>query len=58
LVEEENQDIPQLPNVENDILTADFIEEEVSEAIMDMEKNKAPGLDGFLAEFYQIFGQF
>jgi hypothetical protein len=55
LVEEENQDIPQLSNVVNDILTADFTEEEVSEAIMNMEKNKAPGLDGFPAEFYQTF---
>jgi hypothetical protein len=55
LVEEENQDIPQFSNVENDILTADFTAEEVSEAIMNMKKNKAPGPGEFPAEFYQTF---
>ena len=38
---------------ENSILIADFTEKEVHEAIMQMEKNKAPGPDGFPAEFYQ-----
>jgi hypothetical protein len=50
-----NADIPQLSNEENDILIADFTVEEVYEAILNMEKNKAPGPDGFLAEFYQTF---
>ena len=53
LVETENQDMPQLSNEENEILTASFTEKEVHEAIMQMEKNKAPGPDGFPAEFYQ-----
>jgi hypothetical protein len=50
-----NVDIPQLSNEENDILTEDFTVEEVCEAIMNMEKNKAPGPDGFPTEFYQTF---
>jgi hypothetical protein len=50
-----NPDIPQLSNEENDILTADFTVEVVYEAILNMEKNKALGPDGFLAEFYQTF---
>jgi mannosylglycoprotein endo-beta-mannosidase len=48
-------DIPQLSVEENNILTADFTEKEVHDAIMQMEKNKAPGPDGFPAEFYQKF---
>ena len=48
-------DIPQLSSSENNILIADFTELEVYEAVMQMEKNKAPGPDGFPAEFYQTF---
>jgi mannosylglycoprotein endo-beta-mannosidase len=55
LLEDEIHDIPQLSQVENEILIADFTEEEVCEAIMNMEKNKAPGPDGFPVEFYQTF---
>jgi hypothetical protein len=47
--------IPQLSVEENKILVADFTEQEVHDAIMQMEKNKAPGPDGFPAEFYQSF---
>jgi hypothetical protein len=36
-------------------LTADFSEKEVHGTIMQMEKNKAPGPDDVLAEFYQKF---
>jgi len=46
-------DIPQLSREENDIIIADFTEKEVHDAIFQMELNKAPGPDGFLAEFYQ-----
>lgn len=46
-------DIPQLTPEENNLLTTAFTEEEVSEAISQIEHNKAPGPDGFLAEFYQ-----
>jgi hypothetical protein len=50
-----NGDIPKLTNQENNFLITDFTEKEVHEAIMQMEKNKAPGPDGFPAEFYQSF---
>ena len=46
-------DIPQLATDENDILTAPFSEKEVFEAISQMKNNKAPGPDGFPAEFYK-----
>ena len=48
-------DIPQLTQEENNILTADFLVKEVYEAISQMELHKAPGPDGFPAEFYKNF---
>ena len=48
-------DIPQVSAEENAFLTAPYTEEEVSQAIFQMEPNKAPGPDGFPAEFYQRF---
>jgi mannosylglycoprotein endo-beta-mannosidase len=48
-------DIKQISADENAILIAEFAEKEVFEAISQMEKNKAPGPDGFPAEFYQTF---
>ena len=48
-------DIPQVTDNENEILTSVFTEAEVREAIFQMEHNKAPRPDGFLAEFYQAF---
>ena len=48
-------DIPQVSEEENEVLVAPFSEEEVKMAIFDMEHNKAPGPDGFPAEFYQFF---
>ena len=53
--ESNNADIPQLTTEENSILTADFLVKEVYDAIFQMELNKAPGPDGFPAEFYQNF---
>jgi hypothetical protein len=55
MVESFNHDIPQLSQEENEILVKDFSEKEVFDAIMQMKKNKAPGPDGFPAEFYQTF---
>jgi exonuclease III len=49
------QDIPQVSEVENELLTAPFTEKEVHDAIFQMELNKAPGPDGFPAEFFQTF---
>jgi hypothetical protein len=37
----------------NVILTAEFSETEIHDAIMQMELNKSPGPDGFPAEFFQ-----
>jgi hypothetical protein len=54
-MEDRIKDIPQLSSEEKELLSADFTELEVMEAIMDMKKNKAPGPDGFPAEFYQVF---
>ena len=53
----ENQisDIPQVSQEENDVLVSEFTEAEVREAVFQMEHNKAPGPDGFPAEFYQVF---
>jgi hypothetical protein len=55
LYNDANSDIPQVSSEENVMLTADFTEEEVFEAISQMEHNKAPGPDGFPAEFFKIF---
>jgi hypothetical protein len=55
LIEDNNQDIPKLSVEENNLLTSPFTEKEVHEAISQMEHNKAPGPDGFPAEFYQKF---
>lgn len=46
-------DIPQLRTDENEILSAPFTEKEVFEAVTQMKQNKAPGPDGFPAEFYK-----
>jgi hypothetical protein len=54
-MEERVMDIPQLSQDENTFLIAPFSEEEVFEAISQMERNKSPGPDGFPAEFYQHF---
>jgi hypothetical protein len=48
-------DIPQVSGAENNFLTSEYSEEEVMKAIFQMEHNKAPGLDGFPAKFYQTF---
>jgi hypothetical protein len=34
---------------------APYSEEEIRKAVFQMEHNKAPGLDGFPAEFYHSF---
>ena len=47
------EDVPQLTASDNAILVAPFTEKEVFDAISQMENNKAPGPDGFPAEFYK-----
>jgi hypothetical protein len=46
-------DIVQVSQEENDLIIRPFTHEEIQEAVFQMEHNKAPGPDGFLAEFYQ-----
>ena len=53
LDESRTEDVPQLSAADNDILVAPFSEKEVFETIAQMKNNKAPGPDGFLAEFYR-----
>jgi hypothetical protein len=43
MIETKIDDIPQLLDEENRILTADFSKKDVHDAVMQMEKNKAPG---------------
>ena len=38
---------------DNEMLTSEFNMSEVRNAVFQMEHNKAPGPDGFQAEFYQ-----
>ena len=46
-------DIPQVSPLENAFLVAPFTKKEIQDAIFEMDHNKAPGPDGFPAEFYQ-----
>ena len=55
LDESRTADIPQVSVEENNLLTNSYSEEEVRKAVFQMEHNKAPGPDGFPAEFYQNF---
>jgi hypothetical protein len=53
--ESRKDNISQVFVEENNLLTTEYSAEEVWKAIFQMEYNKAPGPDGFLVEFYQIF---
>jgi hypothetical protein len=53
LDETQKDNIPQVSELENEMLIQSFSEEEVRKAVFQMEHNKAPGPDGFPAEFYQ-----
>lgn len=55
LDETRREDIPQVSDLENELLTSAFSVEEVRVAIFQMKHNKAPGPDGFPTEFYQVF---
>jgi hypothetical protein len=54
LDEDLRDDIIQVTQDENEKLTQSFLEDEVKAVVFSMEHNKAPGPDGFPAEFYQI----
>jgi hypothetical protein len=47
--ESRTDDIPLVSDVENNLLTAEYSEEEVRKAIFQIEHNKAPGPDDFPA---------
>lgn len=49
------EDIPQVSREENEAVIDGFTEKEVTDAIFQMNDNRAPGPDGFPAEFYQVF---
>jgi hypothetical protein len=49
------EDIPQVPDSENEILSDAFSENETKEEIFQMEHNKELGPDGFPAKFYHHF---
>lgn len=51
--EEVADDIPQLSPEENAILTSPFSEMGIIYAILEIERNKSQGPDGFPTEFYQ-----
>ena len=48
MMENRVDDIPQVSEIENEILITMFIENEVKEPIFQMEHNRAPGLDGLI----------
>ncbi|KAJ1290602.1 hypothetical protein BS78_02G256700 [Paspalum vaginatum] len=50
-----NYDIDQVSSHENNLLTTDFSESEIKEAIFSMKNNKTPGPNGFPVEFCQLF---
>lgn len=54
LEEDRIQNIPQVTQEDNEMLTNEFTEAEVKSVVFQME-HKAPGPDGFPAEFYQVF---
>ena len=53
--ETRTDDIPQVSDEENVLLTAPYSEEEVKKTVFQTEHNKAPGPDSLPAEFYQNF---
>jgi hypothetical protein len=55
LDEARTDDVPQVSDDENNFLTAPNSEDEIRKTVFQMEHNKAPGPDGFPAEFYQYF---
>jgi hypothetical protein len=55
LVESRVDDIPQVSQEQNAIMTAPYTEEEVRKAIFLTEHNKALGPDGFPSDFYRSF---
>jgi hypothetical protein len=55
LDEDNRDDIIQMASEDNETLVIVFTEQEVKVAVFKMKHNKAPGPNGFPAEFYEIF---
>uniref|UniRef100_A0A8C5MEC2 Reverse transcriptase domain-containing protein n=1 Tax=Leptobrachium leishanense TaxID=445787 RepID=A0A8C5MEC2_9ANUR len=48
-------DLPKLLSTQGEALAKDFSLEEISEAIVSLKPNKAPGPDGYTARYYKTF---
>uniref|UniRef100_A0A8C5MBP3 Reverse transcriptase domain-containing protein n=1 Tax=Leptobrachium leishanense TaxID=445787 RepID=A0A8C5MBP3_9ANUR len=48
-------DLPTLSSTQGEALAKDFSLEEISEAIVSLKPNKAPGPDGYTARYYRTF---
>jgi hypothetical protein len=55
MMEDTTLHVLQLLVDKNNLLIKDYSMEEIHETIFQMEHNKAPGPDGFPAEFYHHF---
>jgi hypothetical protein len=53
LDESRTDDIPQVSQEENSLLTAPYTEDELHKAVFQMEHNKASSPGGFQGKFYQ-----
>lgn len=58
MIESLTEVIPQVSQLENNILDMEFSAMEVKEAVFQMEHNKAPGPDGFQWSSTKCFGKF
>jgi hypothetical protein len=55
MAESNRDEVPQVSNEENELLVAQFSEEEVRDALFQIKHNTALGPDSFPSEFYQVF---
>ena len=53
-MKENREDIPQVSDIENELLMEAFTEKEIKEVIFQMEHNKAPGSISFFLGHHRI----